>query len=68
MDKLALCHSQPKDLTGMWGSKYVQVNFILKGRKTCKEGEGCNEEDVGRKVVGSNPGVGKVFSREISIK
>ena len=36
--------------------------------KTCKEGDGCNEEDAGRKVAGSKPGAGKVFSREISVK
>ena len=36
--------------------------------KTCKEGDSCNEEDAGRKVAGSNPGAGKVFSREISVK
>ena len=38
------------------------------GQKTCKEGDGFNEDDAGRKFAGSNPGPGEVFSCKISAK
>ena len=39
-----------------------EVVLIMLGRF------GCDEEEVGLKVVGSNPGAGKVFSRKVSVK
>ena len=43
-------------------SKDLGVGYTGEGLKTCKEGEGWNEEHVGWKVTGSNPGAGKVLS------
>ena len=36
--------------------------------KPVRKGDGCYEENTGRKVAGLNPGAGKVFSLEISVK
>ena len=48
--------------------KHYPIELVSSSDSRFKESLlfGCNEEDVGRKVAGSNPGAGKVLSCKVS--
>ena len=64
------CHQPKQPLLGPQRSGYLKMLDCvgLPGRCPNPGGKcGCNEEDMGRKVVGLNPGAGKVFSHKASV-